>query len=200
MNPNVAFTGVDFSATELAAARARVEAQGLSQVELIQGDFRDVEVEAGAYDLVLCHGTFSWVPDDAKQRIFELCHQALKPTGLAAIVYLTYPGWKQREAIRLCEQSLPGLTFRVPQLEGSELEFEGDDSVRMESLHGYPVMVSGRAAVRLVTGLSETPDTPQPFSVVEAMMKAEGVGAEALTPFLMGLLRGGALDPYYPVG
>ncbi len=24
----------------------------------------------------------------------------MKPTGLAAIVYLTYPGWKQREAIR----------------------------------------------------------------------------------------------------
>lgn len=77
--------------------------------------------------------------------------------------------------------------------------FEGDDSLRMESLHGYPVRVSGRAAVKLVTGLLETPGTRQPFSVVEAMMKAEGVGSEALIPFLMGLLRGGALDPYSPL-
>jgi len=342
--PGVAFTGVDFSAAELANARARVEEQGLSQVELIQGDFREVEVEEGAYDLVLCHGTFSWVPDDAKQRIFELGHHALKPTGLAAIVYLTYPGWKQREAIRellamrvaeiddpeaqvrdsalllrvlqagysarpddaharslleivesiqasssnvfihdelgrdhdpcyflqfaewadecglqyvsevdlksmatsllpettapilgqldpdfletqqlidflvnrggrasllarketlhlrrLCKESLAGLAFRVPRLGGGALESEGTDCVRFDSVHGDGVSVHGRAAVRLVQRLSETPDRPQPYSVVEAALKDEGVGSEALVPLLMDLLRGGAIDPHFPL-
>ena len=343
--PSVAFTGVDFSATELAVARARVEDQGLSQVELIQGDFREVEVEAGAYDLVLCHGTFSWVPDDAKQRIFELCHHALKHTGLAAIVYLTYPGWKQREAIRellamrvatiddpqaqvresalllrvlqagysaqpddanarsllkvvesmqasssnvfihdelgrdhdpcyfmqfaewadecglqyisevdlmsmstsllpettspilgelapdfleiqqlidflvnrggrasllarketlhlrrLSEQSLAQLAFRVPLVKGTSLESGGADCVRFDSLHGYEVSVRGRAAIQLVTRLVETPDRAQPFSLVEAILGDEGVGSEALASLLMDLLRGGAIDPHYPLG
>ena len=50
--------------------------------------------------MILCSGAFSWVPDDVKGRIFELCRKGLKPTGVAAIAYLTYPGWKQPEAIR----------------------------------------------------------------------------------------------------
>lgn len=98
--PGIQFTGVDFSAAELALGREAVRADGLRNVELVEANFLDAEVEAGAYDIVLCHGTFSWVPDPVKSRIFELCHDALKPTGVAAIVYLTYPGWKQKEAIR----------------------------------------------------------------------------------------------------
>lgn len=35
-----------------------------------------------------------------KDRIFEVARTALAPTGIAAVAYLTYPGWKQREAIR----------------------------------------------------------------------------------------------------
>ena len=98
--PNVRFTGVDFSECEVETGRSAILEDGLTNVELIASDFRDFEVDAGAYDLIVCHGTFSWVPDDAKQRIFELCRDGLAPTGVAAIAYLTYPGWKQREAIR----------------------------------------------------------------------------------------------------
>ena len=83
---------------------------------------------------------------------------------------------------------------------GSELEFEGDDSLHMDSLHGYPVKVSDRTAVKLVTDLLEIAGMPRAFSVAEAGMKAERIGAEALEPFLMGLLRGGALDPHYSLG
>jgi SAM-dependent methyltransferase len=98
--PDVRFTGVDFSEREVAMGRSAIAEEGHSNVELIASDFREFEVTPGAYDLIVCHGTFSWVPDDVKQRILELCHIGLAPTGLAAIAYLTYPGWKQREAIR----------------------------------------------------------------------------------------------------
>jgi SAM-dependent methyltransferase len=56
--------------------------------------------DPGVYDLILCHGTFSWVPDNVKRCILKLCRRGLAPTGVAAIAYPTYPGWKQREAIR----------------------------------------------------------------------------------------------------
>ncbi len=112
--PQIQFTGLDFSASELAIARREVEDAGLGNVELIEADFLEAEVEPGAYDLVLCHGTFSWVPDEVKNRIFELCSGALKPTGLAAIVYLTYPGWKQKEALREL------LNMRVAQIKEPE--------------------------------------------------------------------------------
>lgn len=98
--PNVNFTGVDFSSHEIELGKKAVIESGTSNVELLTSDLREFEVAAGSYDLVLCHGAFSWVPDEVKDRIFEVARTALKPTGVAAIAYLTYPGWKQREAIR----------------------------------------------------------------------------------------------------
>lgn len=94
------FTGVDFSRTEIEAGRKQIIESGLTNVELIHSDLRTLETESSGFDLVLCHGAFSWVTDDVKERIFELIRRSLKPTGLAAIAYLTYPGWKQREALR----------------------------------------------------------------------------------------------------
>jgi cyclopropane fatty-acyl-phospholipid synthase-like methyltransferase len=98
--PDVRFTGIDFAAAEIELGRKAIAEAGLENVELIAADLRSVEIESGAFDIVLCHGIFSWVPDDVKERIFLLARQALKPKGMAAIAYLTYPGWKQREAIR----------------------------------------------------------------------------------------------------
>jgi len=98
--PEVRFTGIDFSHREIEAGRAAIRERGLDNVDLVEADLRTVEIEPGDYDLVLCHGIFSWVPDDVKQRIFDVSRRALTRRGVAAIVYLTYPGWKQREAIR----------------------------------------------------------------------------------------------------
>ena len=96
--PGVHFTGIDFSRREIEVGRRRIADAGLRNVELIESDLREFEICPGAYDLILCHGAFSWVPDEVKQRILDLCREGLKRTGVAAISYLTYPGWKQREA------------------------------------------------------------------------------------------------------
>jgi SAM-dependent methyltransferase len=98
--PGVRFTGIDFSRREIETGRRRITEAGLGNVELVESDLREFEVCPGDYDLILCHGAFSWVPDEVKQRILEVCREGLKRTGVAAISYLTYPGWKQREAIR----------------------------------------------------------------------------------------------------
>jgi SAM-dependent methyltransferase len=98
--PGVRFTGVDFSEREVAMGRSAIIDEELTNVELAISDLRDFEADPGTYDLIVCHGTFSWVPDAAKQRILELCRRGLAPTGVAAVAYLTYPGWKQREAFR----------------------------------------------------------------------------------------------------
>jgi SAM-dependent methyltransferase len=99
-HPNADFTGIDFARTEVASGQKAIIEDGLENVELIAADLREVELEAGTYDVILCHGTFSWVPDEVKERLLMLCRQGLRGDGLAAVAYLTYPGWKQREAIR----------------------------------------------------------------------------------------------------
>jgi len=98
--PGVHFTGVDFSRRQVERGRDLAADSGLQNVEWITSDLRDFEVDTNRYDLILCHGVFSWVPDEVKQRIFEIARRGLRPAGLAVVAYLTYPGWKQREAIR----------------------------------------------------------------------------------------------------
>lgn len=98
--PNVRFTGIDFAQAEIEIGQKAIADEGLENVDLISADLRAVEIEPGEFDLIVSHGIFSWVPDDVKERILLLCRQGLKPAGLAAIAYLTCPGWKQREAIR----------------------------------------------------------------------------------------------------
>jgi SAM-dependent methyltransferase len=98
--PDARFTGVDFSETEIEQGRKQIAELQLDNVELVAADLRELEIEAGAFDFVLCHGVFSWVPDEVKERILLICREALAPGGAAAIAYLTYPGWKQREAVR----------------------------------------------------------------------------------------------------
>jgi SAM-dependent methyltransferase len=98
--PHVQFTGIDFSHEEIELGQKEIAIAGLENVDLITADLREVEIESGEFDLIVSHGIFSWVPDEVKERILLLCRQGLKSSGLAAIAYLTYPGWKQREAIR----------------------------------------------------------------------------------------------------
>ena len=98
--PGVQFTGADFSQNEIDAGRKAIKESGATNVELICSDLRSLDIAPGDFDVILCHGAFSWVADDVKERIFELCRLGLKRSGVAAIAYLTYPGWKQREAIR----------------------------------------------------------------------------------------------------
>lgn len=99
-HPGARFTGVDFSTAEIELGRKAVEEAGFDHVDLVEADLRTWVPEPGAFDVVVCHGVFSWVPDDVKERILMACRAALAPGGIGALAYLTYPGWKQREAIR----------------------------------------------------------------------------------------------------
>lgn len=98
--PDVEFVGVDFTGEELDRGRTAIAEEGLTNVELIESDLRELAVEPARFDLILCSGTFSWVPDDVKEGILNLARSGLKPTGVAAVTYLTYPGWKLRESLR----------------------------------------------------------------------------------------------------
>ena len=54
---------------------------------------RDFEPESGAFDYVIAHGVYSWVPDAVKERLLAVCARALSPGGVAYVSYNTLPGW-----------------------------------------------------------------------------------------------------------
>lgn len=52
------------------------------------------------FDYIIVHGIYSWVPDNVKDKILEICRENLTSNGIAYISYNTYPGWKSREVAR----------------------------------------------------------------------------------------------------
>lgn len=98
--PGAHFVGIDFSAHELDRGRELADTAGLRNIEFVCADLRTFAPPPGSFDYVIAHGVLSWIPDDAKNALFALCARALSPHGVAYVSYNTYPGWKQREAVR----------------------------------------------------------------------------------------------------
>jgi SAM-dependent methyltransferase len=101
MHPRSRVLGIDLSQVHIAEGSRRVRALGLDNVELLRGDIAHLDLTAlGQFDFIVCHGVYSWVPDEVQDAILAACGQLLTPSGVAYIGYNTYPGWKAREIVR----------------------------------------------------------------------------------------------------
>jgi methyltransferase-like protein len=101
MHPRASAVGIDLSPVHVAQGRERVRALGLDNVELLTGNIAQVDLAPlGPFDFIICHGVYSWVPDDVQDAILTACGSLLADTGVAYISYNTYPGWKAKEIVR----------------------------------------------------------------------------------------------------
>jgi len=99
-HPGAEVVGIDLSPVQIDTGRGLVEAMGLKNVRLIQGSIADLDEELGKFDYIVCHGVYSWVPDDVRAAILRVCKERLTPDGVAYVSYNTYPGWKAKEIVR----------------------------------------------------------------------------------------------------
>lgn len=100
-HPEARAVGIDLSRVQIDLGRARVDALGLRNVELIAGDVAAIDVAAlGRFDFVVAHGVYSWVPETVRDAILALVRAVLAPNGVAYLSYNTYPGWKAKEVVR----------------------------------------------------------------------------------------------------
>jgi SAM-dependent methyltransferase len=73
----------------------------LSNIEFIHSDFLTAAHRvSGHFDYIIAHGIFSWVPDDVRDALLELCAQHLRRGGLLYLNYNTRPGWNVRGMVR----------------------------------------------------------------------------------------------------
>lgn len=101
--PNASFHGLDLSSGHVARAKQRIDALGLHNIKIRQGNIATAVLPENGFDYIICHGVFSWVPAEAQDAIFRICRDCLSPRGLAAISYNVLPGWHQRRVVRdLC--------------------------------------------------------------------------------------------------
>lgn len=98
--PGAEFVGVDLSAVQVAQGQAVIAALGLNNIRLHAMSITDVDESVGAFDYILCHGVYSWVPDQVQDKILALCARQLTDQGIAYVSYNTLPGWRMRGMIR----------------------------------------------------------------------------------------------------
>ena len=110
--PGSSFVGIDLSPRQVAVGRQKVRARGLTNVALHAMSLVDVGEALGLFDYVLCHGVYSWVPAEVRDRILAVCSSNLMPQGVAYVSYNCYPGWHARAGAG--DDVLPRVPLRRP--------------------------------------------------------------------------------------
>jgi SAM-dependent methyltransferase len=98
--PGAELVGVDLSPRQIAQGRETVARLGLTNVTLHARNVLDPTDDLGAFDYIICHGIYSWVPPAVQEGLLNVIHRHLGPGGLAYVSYNTYPGWHLRGMAR----------------------------------------------------------------------------------------------------
>jgi predicted O-methyltransferase YrrM len=92
--PNAEFVGVDLSTVQIAQGRARVARLGLANIELSARSLDEISAADGAFDFIICHGVFSWIPEPLRDALLRVITERLAPEGVAAVSFNVLPGWR----------------------------------------------------------------------------------------------------------
>ena len=98
--PDSEYVGIDLAPTPLEHGRKLAAEAGVKNLKLIHRDMRDMTADGGTFDYIIAHGFYSWVPDEARALLLELCRKVLSPHGVVFISYNAYPGAHVREMLR----------------------------------------------------------------------------------------------------
>lgn len=98
--PKAKLVGVDLSKVQIDAANKTKSALGLKNIEFHAMSITDINEAFGKFDYIICHGVISWVPEEVRKSIFEVCSKNLTENGVAYLSYNTLPGWNIVRTIR----------------------------------------------------------------------------------------------------
>jgi SAM-dependent methyltransferase len=97
--PASEFVGFDLAAGPIERGRELAGRLGLTNVALAQQDLADLPADAGAFDYIIAHGLYSWIPAAAREQLLALVARHLAPRGVAFVSYNTYPGCYVRRMV-----------------------------------------------------------------------------------------------------
>jgi SAM-dependent methyltransferase len=98
--PRAQFVGFDLSHAAIERGRDMIKALGLANIELVADDIMTADYGAAAFDYVLTHGVYSWVPDVVRDALLTSIKRHLAPDGVAFVSYNAMPGGRIRQALR----------------------------------------------------------------------------------------------------
>jgi len=93
--PEATFVGFDLAAAAIEAGN-RVAGPN---VRLFAGDILE-QSGLGAFEYVIAHGLYSWVPPHVRVKLLALIRESLAPNGIAFLSMNALPRWEYRRALR----------------------------------------------------------------------------------------------------
>ncbi len=98
--PNASCVGIELSESQCEVANIAIQFIGLKNIKIKQGSIAEITSELGKFDYIICHGVFSWVPEEVREAILRVSSENLSENGVAYISYNTMPGWYLRGMVR----------------------------------------------------------------------------------------------------
>jgi SAM-dependent methyltransferase len=98
--PEARFVGVDLSAVQVEQGRQRAGAAALANIEFRHASVTEIDASYGAFDYVICHRLYSWVPYEVRRAILRIAAERLSPAGMAIVTYNVMPGWHLKRIAR----------------------------------------------------------------------------------------------------
>jgi len=117
-HPDSEFVGVDLAHTPISVGRDQLDRLKLRNIRLLQGDVTEACEHLGAFDYVIAHGLYSWVPDSVRPHILRVAAERLTGNGVAYVSYNALPGCRLRHLVR----DLLGFRFGADAREPTQLE------------------------------------------------------------------------------
>lgn len=106
MHPNGDFHACDFNPDHIEYAQKLQSEAAVGNLGFYPKSFAQMlEGDLPAFDFIVLHGVYSWVPEAVRGEILEFARRKLKPGGLLMASYNAMPGWAHLQPIRRLMQA-----------------------------------------------------------------------------------------------
>ena len=113
--PEAEFVGIELSRVQAEAGTQFVAQLGIENVRILHADLAALPSGLGAFDYIIAHGVFSWVPHEVQQALLGVCRDYLTPQGLAYISFNVTAGWQKIWPLREALLARTDATLPAPQ-------------------------------------------------------------------------------------
>jgi methyltransferase-like protein/SAM-dependent methyltransferase len=120
--PESRFVGVDLAAKPVERAQQRINRLGLSNIRIEQMDLMNIDAGFGAFDYIIAHGVYAWVPEPVQKKLLDICSASLSVNGVAFVSYNTSPAGHMRQALREMMQFHERRSSRPSNISGNRVK------------------------------------------------------------------------------
>jgi SAM-dependent methyltransferase len=192
--PHAHFVGFDLAADAVARGAAAARAAGVENVRLLHRDVRDVRaagLDEGAFDYVVAHGVYSWVPEAIRGNVLAVMRAALAPDGIGFLSVNALPGWSLRRALRILMREAAAELGDPAEKVGAALSLVDELAAAGEAAPGFVGVLAKAAAEYRAHVMAATPpdadfshyvfhdllaECNDPFSLTELTVRLHAAG------------------------